>query len=478
MAVPGTVLDSGDDIGGPSALGNRAAPGACGCGNIWGARELGSSRRENWGRSMGDARPRTSYRPLMSRRRAAVFAALTGLAALALVVPTPAGARTSASGLDPDVRFATFNASLNRFDEGDLVRDLSTGANAQARTVAEIIQRTAPDVLLINEFDYVEGGQAARLFRDNYLEVSQNGAAPIDYPYYYVAPVNTGVPSGHDLDNNGSVGGPEDAFGFGFFPGQYGMAIYSKYPIAKDGIRTFQDFLWKDMPGALLPDNPATPEPEDWYTAAELEDFRLSSKSHWDVPIEIGSRTVHFLVSHPTPPVFDSAEDRNGRRNHDEIRFWADYVRGKQASSYIYDDAGHSGGLHPGEAFVIAGDQNSDPLDGDSIAGAIQQLLDSPRVNDSNPPASEGAVEAAQLQGGVNLTHRSPARYDTADFSEPPGNLRVDYVLPSRQLKIDASAVFWPVRSDPLYRLTGTYPFPSSDHRLVWVDVKLPHRHY
>ena len=51
------------------------------------------------------------------------------------------------------------------------------------------------------------------------------------------------------------------------------------------------------------------------------------------------------------------------------------------------------------------------------------------------------------------------------------------YVLPSRQLKIDASAVFWPVQSDPLYRLTGTYPFPSSDHRLVWVDVKLPHRH-
>ena len=33
--------------------------------------------------------------------------------------------------------------------------------------------------------------------------------------------------------------------------------------------------------------------------------FRLSSKSHWDVPLSIGGRTVHFLVSHPTPPVFD-----------------------------------------------------------------------------------------------------------------------------------------------------------------------------
>ncbi len=412
----------------------------------------------------------------MSRRHGAVFAALTSLAALAFVAPAPAGAGPGASSLDRDVRFATFNASLNRSKAGALVRDLSTGDNVQARTVAEIIQRTEPDVLLINEFDYVEGGRAARLFRDNYLAVSQNGAAPVDYPYYYVAPVNTGVPSGHDLDNDGGVGGPNDAFGFGFFPGQYGMAVYSKYPIAEDDVRTFQNFLWKDMPGALLPDDPATPEPADWYTAAELEDFRLSSKSHWDVPIEIGRRTVHFLVSHPTPPVFDGAEDRNGTRNHDEIRFWADYVRGKQASSYIYDDAGQSGGLHPREAFVIAGDQNSDPLDGDSIPGAIQQILDSPRVNDSDPPASDGAVEASQLQGGANVTHRSSPRYDTADFSEPPGNLRVDYVLPARQLQIQDSAVFWPVRSDPLYRLTGTYPFPSSDHRLVWVDVRLPHR--
>jgi len=35
-------------------------------------------------------------------------------------------------------------------------------------------------------------------------------------------------------------------------------------------------------------------------------------------------------------------------------------------------------GLKPGELFVIAGDQNSDPLDGDSIPGSIQQLLDHP----------------------------------------------------------------------------------------------------
>ena len=240
----------------------------------------------------------------------------------------------AASGGDGAVRFATFNASLNRNVEGQLVADLSTPNNAQARAVAEIIQLNHPDVLLINEFDFVAGGEAVRLFQENYLSISRNGAEPTVYPYRFVAPSNTGVPSGLDLDNDGSIGGGNDAFGFGVFPGQFGLAVYSRYPIDIAGVRTFRAFLWKDMPGALLPDDPATPQTADFYSPAELDVFRLSSKSHWDLPVSIGGKTVHFLVSHPTPPVFDGPEDRNGRRNFDEIRFWADYVM-PQRSGYI-----------------------------------------------------------------------------------------------------------------------------------------------
>jgi Endonuclease/Exonuclease/phosphatase family len=399
---------------------------------------------------------------------------------VASLLAIPAGVLPAGAVGRPDaIRFATFNASLNRNFAGQLISHLSSPGNAQADTVAEIIQRVRPDVLLINEFDFDDQGPggsslAAALFQQNYLSVPHGDAQPIAYPYRFVAPSNTGVPSGFDLNNNGVVGGPDDAYGFGFFPGQFGMAVYSRFPIAGDAVRTFQTFLWKDMPGALLPDDPSTPAPADWYSPAELEVFRLSSKSHWDVPIEVGRKTVHFLVSHPTPPVFDGLEDRNGTRNHDEIRFWADYVMPGR-SGYIVDDDGERGGLAPGSLFVIAGDQNSDPLDGDSIPGSAQLLLEHPLINTKVTPDSEGAVEQAALQGGANATHLGDPAFDTADFADTaPGNLRADYVLPRKNMPIEEADVFWPTSDDPLFPLVGTFPFPSSDHRLVWIDARVP----
>jgi 3-phytase len=407
------------------------------------------------------------------------------LATIAVLATTLAPAAATGERQDT-VRFATFNASLTRNFDGQLQADLSAPGNGQAAVIAEIIQRTRPEVLLVNEFDYDPDGIALDGFADNYLAVPQ--AADVDaisYPYRYAAPSNTGVHPGlgFDFDNDGNVDPvpapfnfvyANDAFGFGWFPGQFGMAVYSQYPIDYEAIRTFQLFLWKDMPGALLPDDPSTPEPADWYSPEELDVFRLSSKSHWDLPIEIGKKTVHFLVSHPTPPVFDGPEDRNGTRNFDEIRFWADYVS-PGMGAYIYDDDGASGGLKRGELFVIAGDQNSDPLDGDSIPGAIQQLLDHPLVNTKVTPSSAGAVEQAALQGGANDDHLSDPAFDTADFSDAaPGNLRADYVLPRKTLRLADAGVFWPTSDDPLFGLVGTFPFPSSDHRLVWIDVTVP----
>ena len=88
------------------------------------------------------------------------------------------------------------------------------------------------------------------------------------------------------------------------------------------------------------------------------------------------------------------------------------------------------------------------------------------------------------LQGGANTTHIGDPKYDTADFADTaPGNLRADYVLPSKRLKVRGTGIFWPTLDDDLSRLTGVFDFaqfqqdgigfPTSDHRLVWLDIRV-----
>jgi hypothetical protein len=458
-------------------------------------------------------------------------------ARLALLAATTSSVALTAAAADT-VRFATFNASLNRDASGQLLSDLAnplatggvstTVANRiqQARNVAEILQRIKADVLLVNEFDFDTAGtpgassmpsplgsssQAAALFQSNFLSSGQGNAIrgftqPLSYGHRYTPNTNTGISSGFDLNNNGSAvttpGAPgfgDDAWGFGSFGGQFGFTVYSKYEIV--GVRSFQAFKWKDMPGNLLTNDPTANKLTTFYSPDEVAQLRLSSKNHVDVTVRINGQDVHFLTAHPTPPVFDGAEDRNGKRNHDEIRLWADYVAGGTQAAYLYDDQGGSGGLKAGAKFVIAGDYNADPLDGDSFKGlvagvqynAIGQLLDNPLVNTNLTPTAPGGLDAKDHpsnNGNANLAHLGDPTQDTADFSDSnPGNLRVDFVLPSANLTLSSAGIFWPAdpdRSAPnttgdLYDLVGNFRdqnlyanYPSSDHKAVWVDVYMP----
>jgi hypothetical protein len=95
-------------------------------------------------------------------------------------------------------------------------------------------------------------------------------------------------------------------------------------------------------------------------------------------------------------------------------------------------------------------------------------------VNTTLTPSSAGGPEQAAIQGGANTAHIGDPAFDTADFSDTaPGNLRADYVLPSIDLEMVAASVFWPRSTHPFFPLVGTFPFPSSDHRLVRVDVSV-----
>ena len=351
---------------------------------------------------------------------------------------------------------------------GLLLHELGKGS-AQIDAIVEIVLRVRPDVLLLTKFDRDPEGRALAAFAGR-LGAGLGGLAGLDFPHLYQGPVNSGVPSGRDLDGDGARRGPRDAHGYGRFPGQFAMALLSRFPVERAAARSFNRFRWAALPGA---DRPVDPDGTPHHPDAVWRDLRLSSVGHWDVPVALpGEARLHLLAAHPTPPAFDGPEDLNGRRNAGEIRLLTGLIDG---AGWVVDDDGRAGGLAPGAPFVFAGDLNADPHDGEARRGAIRALLAHPRVQDPRP-ASAGGAEAA-AQGGANAAHEGPPALDTADWRDRPGpgNLRVDYVLPSAGLEVTGAGVFWPPEGHPLARLVrgGREP-ASSNHRLVWVDVAIP----
>lgn len=421
-----------------------------------------------------------------------------------------------------DVKIATYNLSFDRSTFEDLVAEMQVepakqtelvtayldGTIAdedktiaekviQIRNVAAIIQKNRPDVLMMAEFNNDGTGEdkvALEGFQKNYLSIAQSleGAGgdanlePIEYPYAESYSTNTGLNSGLDLDNNGTAGQlPGDAWGFGFYHGQYAFALMSKYKIDTENTRTFQEFKWKDMEGAQIPtiticDGSQTiPDGmecgDDWYTADEWDVVRLSSKNHVDAPIiiptEKGDEVIHLLMSHPTPPVFDPG--KNKVQNGAEVEFWHHYVQGKE---YFYDDAGNKGGLAEGAKFVMMGDQNLDPLDGDGFSDIMQAFHNDPLVNQDVMngelyPTSFGAAEHAVDK---NSTHPIPNRI-TSTFG-----LGVDYAMPSANLNVVDSGVYWAASYEEGRKLFndarigkyGNGKDVSSDHRMIWIKAQ------
>jgi hypothetical protein len=224
--------------------------------------------------------------------------------------------------------------------------------------------------------------------------------------------------------------------------------IRSDHELISDSVRTFQHFAWSALPDARRPVNPD--DGLSWYADEVWNEFPLSSKSHWDVPVRLSNgRVIHLLASHPTPAAFDGPERRNVLRNHDEIRFWSAYL---DDADFIVDDRGTRGGLAPGETFVIAGDLNADPDEGNAVDNPVGMwILNHPRVNGDYVPTADSTGVAAF----PDLDPDDTARW----------RMRVDYVLPSTDLDIVGGAVVRP--SDPEAPA-------ASDHFPVWIDLIVP----
>jgi hypothetical protein len=350
-----------------------------------------------------------------------------------------------------------------------------------------------------------ENNDAIIGFRLNYLAISQNSNSfdqdgiqlePIVFQYFANFATNTGLLNefGFDLDNDGNAGQlPGDAWGFGNYHGQYAFALMSMYEIDHDNIRTFQKFKWSDMPSATMPtitncNDSWNPIPEgmecgdDWYTAEEWAEVRLSSKNHVDAPILIPQEdgttaTIHLLMSHPTPPIFDTG--KNKVQNADEVNFWVDYIEGK---NYMYDDKGVTGGLADDAKFVVMGDLNADPLKGDGDLTAINALMDHDKVNRL---ATFGPLAPASLGGPecLALGECKEANWDTPNPGQvtSTSGLRLDHVVPSENLAISDSGVYWPatfedgrlLMNDERVGNYGNGKDISSDHRMVWIKAEI-----
>ena len=338
------------------------------------------------------------------------------------------------------IRIATYNTNLSRKGPGLLLRDILKGGDAQITAIGQVITTVAPDILVLQGIDYDLGLEALTALRD---ALAEGGT---EYPYMFALRPNSGMATGLDMDGDGRRGGARDKQGYGQFAGEGGMAILSRFAIDAGAARDFSALLWKDFPGAMLPVVNGMPFP-----SPEVQDVqRLSSVGHWVVPVQLenGDR-LDLLTFHATPPVFDGPEDRNGRRNHDEIIFWRRYLDG---------DFGPA----PARNFVIIGDANLDPVDGEGRKRAILDLLGDARLQD---PAPKRPGEVVNTPG-----HRGDPKLDTVDWPLPdPGPMRVDYVLPSANLKVVGSGVYWPVEGTP----GAAVATAASRHRMVWVDLEL-----
>lgn len=309
------------------------------------------------------------------------------------------------------LRVATYNAELTRDGPGLLLRDIARGEDVQVAAVLQVIAAADADVVLLTgvDFDY------------NLVALTALNDALGDrrYANLFALPPNTGMATGLDLDGNGRLGEARDAMGYGRFAGAEGMAILSRVPLGQ--VTDLSALLWRDLPGQIAPDMPAE--------IAAMQ--RLSTTGHWIVPLP--DTGITLLAWSATPPVFDGPEDRNGRRNHDEAALWLRLLDG------ALDVPAPEG------PFVALGVSNLDPVDGDGRTDAMLDLL------------------ARTQDVGTG---------DTADFtaSNGPGNLRVDYVLPSPDLAVTASGIIWPPSDDPFAAVVAA----ASRHRLVWVDITLP----
>lgn len=395
----------------------------------------------------------------------AMTALLAGLASVAFsavsVARQPPATAAQREPIPPGAvkfRVATFDLHDVRTDE------LLAPRSPRLEQLAAAIRAINPQVIMLSGLAYdmpgapgfdAKGppGSNAKRFVEKYVHAADAGGVAAPRYRIFVDQPNSGVPSGYDLNHDGKIVAEypltletpeqtlalaaysEDCWGPGAFPGQNGLVLLvdERLQIQTNQIRTFRKLPWSYMDAAAMPD---AADGKPFFSDSEKAYFRLASVGLWDVPITLPNKSVvHLLCGAAVPPSPPGPAGINPRRNHDEIRFWADYI---EDASWIVDDDGQEGGLRRGSEFVILGNFNVDPDRGDRYGEPIKTMLGATRkINLDDVPKAPDAS-----------THTCAA------------GLRLDYVLPARSVRVMGGGVWrWPEGPSP------------SDHTPVWMDI-------
>jgi hypothetical protein len=342
---------------------------------------------------------------------------------------------------------------------------LLDGSDQQASAAAEVIARHAADIVCINEIQYdmvntpSQGMPGAPFAQPGGFDGGAENAtrladrvrgfdAAVDYTDRLITRGNSGFYwNGDDLGQSWYI-----LRGWGEFAGRFNTAVLSRYPILRDQVRVITDVPWES-----LPEN----------TIAQMErdlgfgvppGFPIFEKSLNIVPVDLGEHGILYLVLlHTVSPAFDPI---NPYRNYDELR-----------ALRMFLDAELPGvePLPEGARFMVIGDLNADPDDGDGLPGAIQQVLEHPSVVAWFP---EG--HGTKGDNGQYNTYLSGCGNDDGVVVNPTQKfqMQLDYILPSQNIgEPSAGAIFWPdfmaEQDDFALRCY------ASDHSYMFADVTI-----
>lgn len=315
-----------------------------------------------------------------------------------------------------------FHTGLGRDGPGLLLRDIRRGGG-DVLAARDALATLRPDAVLLLDFDHDLHGVA----RTAFAELLARAGHPM--PYALALTPNRGLASGLDLDGDGRLGTPDDSQGWGGFTGAGGMVLLSRLPIDLSSLRDHSQMPWPDLPQARLPLQDGAPFP----SIEVLRQQRLSSTNHFEVALETPNGALTVMAWHAGPPAFGGPHQRNFRRNADETALWLHRLDGRL-------------GPLPQSPFVLMGNANLDPRAGDGDQPVMRALLARPEVQDPAPRTLHPAT------GDVSTA--------TGFWPDGPGALRVDYLLPSSDLRVLDAGLVW--------------PSAEARHALVWVDLLWP----